>query len=176
MAPYIIKTSRLGLRNWTDDDLDAFAAINQNDEVMAYFPSKPDRAQTLALIQRMQKQFADHGYCYFAAELLDTKELIGFIGLCYQTYEAPFTPCTDIGWRLDPRFWGHGYATEGAEACLDYAFGELGLERVVAVAASVNIPSLAVMKRIGMEAQYTFDHPALLDNDYLRECWWYEIK
>lgn len=175
MSTYLFQSARLGFRNWTEADLDALSEINQNDQVMAYFPAKPNREQTLDFIHRMQKQYADRGYCYFALERLGSGELMGFIGICYQTFVAPFTPCTDIGWRLHPRFWGEGYASEGASACLDYAFTQ-GLQEIVAIAPVANLPSIAVMKRIGMQKKYTFDHPLLLDHADLRECCLYEIK
>ena len=94
----------------------------------------------------------------------------------YQTYEAPFTPITDIGWRLKKSAWGKGYATEGAKVCLDYAFKQLKLDSVASVCPTVNIPSENVMKKIGMTKQGTFKHPKLTDYPKLEECVWYKIE
>ncbi|MEM6772576.1 MAG: GNAT family N-acetyltransferase, partial [Bacteroidota bacterium] len=87
-----------------------------------------------------------------------------------------FTPCTDIGWRLHPDVWGQGLATEGARACLDFAFGELGLDQVVAVAVKQNAPSIRVMEKLGMEYDLEFIHPALVESPRLSRCVLYTIK
>lgn len=173
---YVIQTPRLQLRNWKNSDLAAMTAINQSPEVMRFFPNRPDKIATEAFLQKMRNQFAKSGYCYFAAELKDTQEFIGFIGLMYQEYEAPFTPCVDIGWRLKPSAWGKGYATEGAKSCLDYAFTELALSEIYSVAPVINTPSISVMKKIGMQQLSTFLHPALPDFPKLEECALYYIS
>ena len=167
---YTIQTDRLGLRNWKSTDLIPMAAINQNPKVMRFFPSKPDKKATADHIHNMQSQFAKAQYCYFATEILATKEFIGFIGLMYQDYDAPFTPCVDIGWRLKPSAWGKGYATEGASACLDYAFDTLNLDAIYSIAPIINEPSISVMKKIGMDLAYTFKHSKLNDFPDLEEC------
>lgn len=173
--PYTIQTQRLGLRNWKDSDLKAMTTLNQDPKVMQYFPSMPDEAQTSDYIKRMQAQFAKTNYCYFAAEVLATQEFIGFIGLMYQEYEAAFTPCVDIGWRLKQSAWGKGYATEGAKACLEYAFKNLEIDTIYSVAPLVNIPSITVMKKIGMQLSTTFKHPKLGDFPDLETCALYVI-
>lgn len=173
---YTIQTQRLGLRNWKDSDLAAMTAINQDPAVMRYFPSMPDEATTREYIQRMQAQFAENQYCYFAVEILDTREFVGFIGLMYQDYEATFTPCVDIGWRLKQSAWGKGFATEGAKACLDYAFTTLNLPTIYSVAPLVNTPSINVMKKIGMTLSTTFQHPKLGDFPTLETCALYVIE
>ena len=173
--PYTIQTERLGLRNWKASDLKAMTALNQDPKVMQYFPSMPDEAQTLAYIKRMQTQFAKTSYCYFAAEILATQEFIGFIGLMYQDYEAAFTPCVDIGWRLKQSAWGKGYATEGAKACLAYAFNPLKIETIYSVAPIINTPSISVMKKIGMSLSSTFKHPKLGGFPNLETCALYTI-
>ena len=172
---YIIQTERLGLRNWKLSDLTAMAALNQDPQVMRYFPAMPDAAATQAYIKKMQAQFAKTQYCYFAAEILSTQEFIGFIGLMYQDYEAHFTPCVDIGWRLKQTAWGKGYATEGAKACLKYAFDTLQLATIYSVAPIVNTPSIGVMKKIGMTLSTTFKHPKLEDFPTLETCVLYVI-
>ena len=72
------------------------------------------------------------------------------IGLSEQSYEAPFTPCVDIGWRLKPTFWHMGLATEGAKRCLKYGFQDIQLSKIFSVAPVINTPSIHVMKKIGM--------------------------
>lgn len=176
MKNYHLTTSRLGLRNWLSSDLDPMAELCQDEEVMRFFPNKISRAEIVEYIQRMQQHFEKQGYCYFATDRLDTGEFIGFIGLAWQDYEAPVRPFTDIGWRLRRSAWGQGFATEGAKACLDFAFGKLKLQEVYAVAPVINLPSIRVMQKIGMEQVATFNHPKLLDNERLRECVFYQKK
>lgn len=156
--------------------------INADPQVMQFFPAVQTIAQTAAFIQRMQTKMEEKGYCYFAADLLHTgkagngNRFIGFIGLSDQVFDAAFTPCTDIGWRLSKEAWGHGYATEGAARCLQYGLNELGLQEVYAMAPSVNIRSIQVMKNIGMSKVSEFIHPLLADDVRLRDCVLYMAK
>ena len=172
---YLFTSERLGFRNWLDADLSEMTEINKHSEVMKYFPSTQDKAQTIDFVMRMQKMFIDKGYCYFAVEELAFKQFIGFIGLAHQTYEAEFTPCTDIGWRLHPKYWNKGYATEGAKACLDYGFNKLNLKQIVSIAPVINKPSISVMQKIGMSKVNTFKHPSLSDFSELQECVLYSL-
>lgn len=167
---YLIKTNRLGLRNWKESDITPMTALNQDEEVMRFFPSTVDYNATSEFVKRMQKHQEDYGFCYFAVDILATGEFIGFIGLCHQTYESPYTPHVDIGWRLARSSWGNGYATEGAKACLDFAFSVMKLDRIYSVATEMNTPSIHVMQKIGMQKIDTFDHPKLLNDDRLRRC------
>ncbi|MBV8211896.1 MAG: GNAT family N-acetyltransferase, partial [Verrucomicrobia bacterium] len=70
-------------------------------------------------------------YGWWAVEVFGVSEFIGFTGLSIPSYEAHFTPCVEIGWRLDKKFWGFGYATEAARLALDYGFQVAGLEEIV---------------------------------------------
>ncbi|RLD19851.1 MAG: N-acetyltransferase [Bacteroidetes bacterium] len=176
MKNYLFKSARLGFRNWLSSDLEALAAINADKEVMKFFPSTRNLQETWVFIERMQKQFDKKGYCYFAVDILETNELIGFIGLSEQNYDADFTPCIDIGWRLAKAAWNNGYATEGARRCLEFGFETLQLDKIYSIAPVVNTKSQQVMKKIGMRQVKTFDHPQLLDNDRLRKCLLYELK
>ena len=176
MHNYLFKSQRLGYRNWQESDIELMYHLNQDEEVMRYFPGLNSMIQTKDFITRMQNNFKEKRYCYFAVDRLDTHEFIGFIGIMDQTYEAEFTPCIDIGWRLAKAHWGKGFATEGAEKCLDYAFKNLNLKTIYSVATANNIPSINVMKKIGMRERYYFDHPKLLDNKILKKCVLYCIE
>ncbi len=167
---YLFTSARLGFRGWTEADIAPMTAINTDAEVMRYFPAIPTTAQTAQFVADMQQAQATRGYCYFATDHLETGELIGFIGLHVKTFEADFTPCTDIGWRLARRWWGMGLATEGAKQCLQYAFYHLGLQQVYAIAPQVNTPSIHVMEKIGMRLHGTFQHPALVQHPWLQPC------
>jgi RimJ/RimL family protein N-acetyltransferase len=173
---YLFQSQRLGFRDWQASDLKKMAAINADPDVMEFFPKVQTEEETQQFIERMQKQFQEKGFCYFAVDKLENQELIGFIGISQQTYEADFTPCIDIGWRIDKKEWNKGYATEGAKRCLEYAFQELGLKNIYAVAPKANQKSELIMKKIGMEKVKEFEHPLLLEDERLRECVLYRTK
>jgi len=143
---------------------------------MQYFPSKPTLKETEHFINRMQELYKEEGFCYFAVDIIETKEFIGFIGLSKQTYDIDFNPSIDIGWRLHPDFWGKGFATEGAKACLKFAFHQLKIKEILSVAPKINIPSIGVMEKIGMEKVKEFKHPFLKGSPELETCVLYQIK
>jgi len=175
-SQYIFTSERLGFRNWQHADIDPMYEISSDPKVMLHFPSTQSKQYTVDFITKMKAQFVENGFCYFAVELLETNEFIGFIGICRQTYEVDFNPSIDIGWRLDQNYWYKGYATEGAKACLTYAFTTLKLQKVVSVATKGNIPSIAVMKKIGMNRVKEFQHPLLKDFPNYQDCVLYEIE
>ncbi len=173
---YIFTSERLGFRNWQDSDINKMTAINADERVMEFFPSTRNKSETVAFIEKMKKRYAEYGFCYFAVEILATQEFIGFIGISYQDYDVFFNPSVDIGWRLSPNAWGKGYATEGAKRCLKYAFEELKLEEIVAVAPVINKKSISVMKKAGMKYHSTFEHPILLKDERIKECVLYVLS
>lgn len=172
---YLFTSERLGFRNWIESDIPLIADINSNPNVMEFFPSVQDFEQTERFIKRMQSQFEEKSYCYFAVDVLKTDTFIGFIGLSDKDFDSDFTPSVDIGWRLSEAHWKKGYATEGALACLKYGFEHLKLEKIIATTPKINLKSEEVMKRIGMTKVKNFDHPLLLDDSRLKDCVLYEI-
>ena len=172
---YLFQSERLGFRNWTSADIEPLATLNADPTVMKFFPSTNTYEQTSAFVERMQAQFLAKGFCYFAVDELQSGNFIGFIGISAQNYPAHFTPCVDIGWRLQQSAWNKGYATEGAKRCLQYAFEVLTLEKIYAVAPKINLPSENVMRKIGMQKSGEFEHPALLDDERLKICVLYEL-
>lgn len=173
---YVFKSERLGFRNWIASDKSKMATINSDPKVMEYFPSIPNFKQTEGFIKRMQNQFSDNGFCYFAVDKLANNEFIGFIGISEQTFESAFTPCVDIGWRLSQAEWGKGYATEGARRCLDFAFNTIGLKKITAICPVINDKSERVMEKLEMSKKLNFNHPLLKDYKHLEKCVLYEIK
>ena len=172
---YLFTSERLGFRPWIQNDLEEFAAMNADPEVMQHFPKPLSREESQEFLDRLFRHYAKHGYCYFAIETLETGELIGFTGLAYQVYESAFTPATDIGWRLKKSAWHKGYATEAANRCLKYAFEDLKLEKIISTCTNKNRPSERVMQRIGMKKMGEFDHPRLQEFPGLQPCIYYEI-
>jgi RimJ/RimL family protein N-acetyltransferase len=172
---YIFISERLGFRNWTKEDLTEFAIINADLEVMEYFPRALTKNETSDFIDRLRIQYEKNGYNYYATEILETGELIGFIGFSHQDYETDFTPATDIGWRLKKNSWGNGYATEGAKRCLDYGFNELNLVKIISTCTEKNTKSENIMKKIGMKKLGEFSHPKLKDYPEFEKCICYVI-
>ncbi len=173
---YIFTSKRLGFRNWNPKDLTAFAAINSDPEVMEHFPTLLTKQGSADFIERLTAHYTKYGYCYFATEILETGEFIGFIGLAYKDYRSDFTPAVDIGWRLNKSVWGKGYATEGAKRCLEFAFDHLNLEQIISTCPEKNINSEKVMKKIGMKKIGEFNHPLLNDYPELEKCLCYAIN
>lgn len=173
---YIFTSERLGFRNWIKEDIPKMAALNADPKVMEFFPALVTEKQTAQFVEVKQKQFIENGYCYFSVEILENKEFIGFIGFSIQKFEADFMPCIDIGWRLAQKYWGKGFATEGAKRCLRFASEDLKIKKVISMASKVNVNSENVMLKIGMKKVKNFIHPNLLENENLKECVLYEIK
>ncbi|MBF0695381.1 MAG: GNAT family N-acetyltransferase [Flavobacterium sp.] len=174
---YIFTSERLGFRNWDlTSDIDKMDEINSDEKVMEFFPNIPTKIQTVEFIERMKKQFQEKGFCYFAVDKLDNNEFIGFIGLSEQTYEADFTPCIDIGWRIKSNEWNKGFATEGAKKCINYAFNDLNIENVYSVAPKINVKSEHIMTKIGMKKQYEFEHSLLKSDERLKTCVLYKTE
>jgi RimJ/RimL family protein N-acetyltransferase len=123
--------------------------MNADNETMRYFEKPLSVEESQAMMERMHKMYEDRSYCCFAVELLKTGEFTGMIGLGRMTFEADFTPCVDIGWRLDKRFWNQGYASEGAKRCLVFVSGS-GISEVLSLASIGNHASVQVLKKIGM--------------------------
>ncbi|HTR30888.1 MAG TPA: GNAT family N-acetyltransferase [Puia sp.] len=166
--PYLLTTARLGMRRWRDSDLDIFAEMNADPEVREFFPGLLTREESAESIARMEACFDRHGYMFYATDELATGMLIGFVGLGRPNFEAFFTPCVEIGWRLRREAWGFGYATEGGTACLRHGFEQLGLERIYAFTAVGNVRSERVMQKIGMKKAGEFEHPKLAEGHWLR--------
>lgn len=172
---YLFQSERLGFRSWLAGDVEKMAAINSDPAVMEFFPGVQTREQTAEFVERMKNELAGKGFCYFATDKLENGEFIGFIGLSEKTFEADFTPCIDIGWRLKRNAWNQGFATEGAKKCLDYAFNELCLKKIYSMTPELNLRSERVMKKIGMKKAGHFKHPELASDKRLESCFLYEI-
>jgi RimJ/RimL family protein N-acetyltransferase len=172
-----IETERLVLRAWRDSDLAAFAALNADPAVMEHFPSALSRAESDAFVARTTEHFARHGFGFWAVEVKDVVPFIGFVGLAIPRFEAHFSPCVEIGWRLAREHWGRGYAPEAARESLRFGFERLGKSEIVAYTVPANHKSRRVMEKIGMhhDPRDDFDHPALAAGHPLRRHVLYRI-
>ena len=137
---------------------------------MEFFPATLSEEETQGLIKRLQLHYEKHGYTYFAVDVLETNEFIGFCGLAVQAWQSKFTPCVDMGWRLKHSAWGKGYATEAAKACLEAAEQKFGLQEVFAFTPDLNLPSQQVMKKIGLEYAGSFQHPKIANDNRFKTC------
>jgi RimJ/RimL family protein N-acetyltransferase len=163
-----IHTPRLILRQWQESDYEPYIEINMDPEVMRYFPALQTREATLAQIERFRAFIDENGYGLLAVERIDTGEFIGFTGLAWPRFESFFTPCVEIGWRLNKAQWGQGFAQEAAKACLDLGFNKLSLNEIYSFTSILNLPSINVMRKIGMKEAGQFEHPNVPDGDRLK--------
>jgi RimJ/RimL family protein N-acetyltransferase len=156
-----LRTPRLLLRQWRPSDIAAFAVMNADARVMEFFRSTLTAEQSRAFADHMQRFLAENGYGMFAVEVPGVSDFIGYTGLAVPGFEAHFTPCVEIGWRLAFDHWGRGYASEAAAAVRDHAFDVLALPEIVSFTAEGNARSRRVMERIGMthDPADDFDYP-----------------
>lgn len=173
---YLFKSERLGFRQWQASDLPTFAEMNANAEVLRFFPTLLTTEESNALAERLMKGIEEYGYGFFAVDRLEEGDFIGFIGLINATFEASFTPCVEVGWRLKREVWNKGYATEGAKRCVEYGFETLKLEEIYSFTALPNLASERVMQKIGMQKIGTFEHPRIADNHLLKNHVLYKIE
>ena len=161
--PIELRTERLLLRQWHPADREPFAALNADPLVMEHFPGLLTAEESNARITRMEAHFEQHGFGLWAVEIVDIAAFAGFIGLSIPQFEAHFTPCVEIGWRLAAEHWGHGYATEGARAALQFGFESLRLAEIVSFTVPENVRSRRVMEKLGMthDPSEDFEHPVL---------------
>lgn len=172
-----LRTARLRLRRWVDSDRVAFAAMSADARVMEHFPGLLSTEECNASADRIEAHFERHGFGYWAAELVGVAPFVGFIGLAVPRFEAAFTPCVEVGWRLAAEYWGQGLATEGARAALEFGFENVRLSEIVAFTVPANVRSRRVMEKLGMVhcAELDFDHPMLPQQHPLRRHVFYRI-
>jgi RimJ/RimL family protein N-acetyltransferase len=173
-----LRTPRLLLREWRDEDREPFAAMCADPKVMRYYPPKPDRTASDGWISGMQTHLVQHGFAYWAVELPGEASLIGAIGMTRVRSPMPFAPAVEIGWRLARVYWGQGYAREAARAVIDDGFGRLGLDEIVAFTVPANRRSWRLMQQLGMtrDPADDFDHPHRPEGDPLRRHVLYRLR
>jgi len=171
------RTEQLQLRQWTSGDRDSFAAMSADSQVMEYFPNTLSRSESDSIAEKCQSLIVENGWGVWAAELIETKEFIGIIGLHIPSVELPFSPCVEILWRLARPYWGNGYAVEGARAALNVGFEQLDLQEIVSFSVVNNYRSRAVMEKLNMiDTGEIFEHPEVLSSSHLREHCLYKIS
>lgn len=173
-----IRTTRLVLRRWRPADRAPFAALNADPRVVEHLPAPLSRAASDALAARIDQHFAAHGCGLWALEIPGVAAFAGFVGLAVPAFAAHFTPCVEVGWRLDAACWGRGYATEAARAALADGFDRLALDEIVSFTVPANLRSRRVMTKLGMtrDPADDFDHPALPPGHALRRHVLYRLR
>jgi RimJ/RimL family protein N-acetyltransferase len=173
-----VRTERLVLRRWCDADRAPFAAMNADPVVMEFLPNPLTRRESDEFVDRIERAFEAHGWGLWAVEVVEHGGFAGFVGLWPADFDADFTPAVEIGWRLDARFWGQGYAPEAARAALEFGFEQVGLGEIVSFTAVINERSQRVMQKIGMtrDPNEDFDHPRLTNGHRLRRHVLYRIR
>jgi RimJ/RimL family protein N-acetyltransferase len=174
-----LETERTLLRPWRDEDRAPFAALNADPEVMACFERPLSTAESDALVGRIRAELDRRGAGLWAVERRDLESpcFVGFCGLSVPTFEAPFLPAVEVGWRLARSAWGHGLATEAARAAIAHGFS-IGLPEIVSFTSPRNTRSLRVMAKLGMrrDASGDFEHPRVSVGHPLRPHVLYRIE
>ena len=162
-----LQTERLLLRRWQKSDHAIFGRMNADPTVMRHMPWLNTRAESDAIIDRIEAHFEKHGFGLWAVELRSQGTFIGFTGLQHVHFDAPFTPAVEIGWRLRAEYWGRGLATEAARIVLSKAASDFQLKEVVAMTTSENKASIRVIEKLGMtrNKKDDFMHP-LIDKEH----------
>lgn len=173
-----LHTPRLLLRTWRPEDLPGFAALNADPQVMRHFPSVLSRAQSDASARRLQAHFVQHGFGCWVLERHAQPGLLGVLGLQRVDFAAEFAPAVEIAWRVQRAHWRQGYALEAAQAVLAFAFEQLQLEQLLAFTVPANLPSQALMQRLGMQRNPAedFQHPLLPVGHPLRAHLLYRLR
>ncbi|HWJ73393.1 MAG TPA: GNAT family N-acetyltransferase [Kaistia sp.] len=172
------ETERLILRDWRETDLDAFAQINADPEVMRFFTATRTREETAALMERTSALLAERNMSFLAVEEKASGDFVGMVGLAPVEAPMPCAPTVEIGWRLAKHHWGKGFASEAAGAWLAHGFETLALPEIVAFTFVGNTPSRRVMERLGMtrDPADDFDHPSIAAGHPLRPHVLYRLK
>jgi RimJ/RimL family protein N-acetyltransferase len=162
VLPEHLQTERLTLRAWTEADLDPLAEVFSAEAVWQFPLGRGlTREETAAFLQRQRESWRTRGFGLWAAELRGTAELIGFIGLSVPLFLPEVLPAVEVGWRIHPRHWEQGLATEGGRVSIVHGFASLGLDRIVSIAEPANEASIRVMRKLGMTEAHRTTHPDL---------------
>ena len=156
----MIRTERLLLRRWRDDDRAPFAAMNRDPAVMEYMQGLTAPEVSNAFVDRIEAHLDAHGWGLWAVEVPNVALFVGFVGLWPATQVLGWDS-REVGWRLARDHWGRGYATEAAHEALRFGYEEHGFDEIVSFTVPQNVRSRAVMERIGLvrDPDGDFDHP-----------------
>jgi ribosomal-protein-alanine N-acetyltransferase len=172
LQPVITETERLVLREVLPTDAVGMFELDSNPLVHTYVGAKPVQTieQSQEVIRNLRTQYAENGVARWAVIEKENNCFIGWAGLKYYRKEINgFNNFYDLGYRLIPKYWGKGYATEAGIASLNYGFEKLQLEEIYAMADSANTASVKVLQKCGMQYTGSFDFDGARHD-------WFEIK
>lgn len=155
------ETDRLLLRQWRESDRVPFAEMNDDDRVMRSFPRHYRRDESDQFIDFNARCLSELGWGNLAVELKSSRQFAGFVGLSKPPEWHPCAGRLEIGWRLAPEVWGAGFATEAARSVALAGFDSIGLDEIISYTAARNLPSIGVMRKLGMRKEGSFDHPRI---------------
>jgi RimJ/RimL family protein N-acetyltransferase len=166
----------VALRQWRDSDLESFAAMNADAEVMRYFPAVKTREESASAMSRYRASIETRGWGFWALDVDDA--FAGFVGLAIPGPEVPIAPCVEIGWRLRREYWGRSIAYRAALEALAYGFEVLTLPEIVSLTAATNSRSWRLMERLGFvhDEAGDFEHPLIAVGHELRRHVLYRLR
>jgi RimJ/RimL family protein N-acetyltransferase len=144
----VIETDRLTLRRFAEVDREAVARWNADPDFTRHLAGVQTREQSDETFDRWERHWCDHGFGQLAVEWTESGELIGRVG---PTFHRVWPHDPEVGWALDPLWWGNGIATEAGAAAVGWAFGELDHPRVVSITTEANTASRNVMAKLGFQ-------------------------
>lgn len=161
-----METERLVLRPVTQDDFYSLCEMGQDPRVMELLGGVQTQDEVQTFLNKIRDHQKAHGFSYTVIEEKNTKQFLGLVGLLIPSYSLPFSPCVEIGWRLNFHVWGQGFAFEAASELMKWGFNIIGLKEIVSFTAIINQRSEALMKRLEMtsDPKENFFHPKLEKN------------
>lgn len=159
---------RITLRQWRDSDLEPFAAMNADADVMRYFPALMTPEESASAMSRHRALIETRGWGFWALDV--DGAFAGFVGLAIPSFDAPFGLCVEVGWRLRREYWGRRIAYRAALEALDYGFDVLKLPEIVSFTTVGNVRSRRLMERLGFvhDEAGDFEHPSIAVGHELR--------
>lgn len=174
----VVETKRLLLREVLESDANGFFELDSDPEVHKYLGNRPIKTilEAESIIRHVRRQYNDNGIGRWAIEEKATGRFVGWTGLKLEKQNINNQPdYYDLGYRLIPKFWGLGMATESAIASLRYGFTEMRLPVIHSAAHVENVASNVILKKLGFRFQKTFEYDSSKHNWYSIEKAEYEV-
>lgn len=172
-----LETQYLILRQWREADFEFYATLTSNQEVMKFFPKTLTKEESRRAGEKFRRLLNENSWGFWAVEEKSSGRFLGYAGLHAPQTQFPFSPCVEIGWRMEDRYWENGYVQEAGEAILKSAFEEIGLDEIVYFSSIHNHKAESVVNRLGMKKEdEIFYHPFVEIGHPLSEHYLYKIR
>ena len=173
----ILETEHLILRQWKKEDFVCYAKLTSNKEVMKYFPQTLTKEKSDGAAQKFMQLLKERGWGFWAVEEKSLGKFIGYAGLHSPRTKFPFSPCVEIAWRMEDKYWENGYVLEAGKIIVDTAFKRIGLEELVYFSSVKNLKAEKVVQALGMQKEEkSFNHPFVEIGDELSLHYLYKIQ